>query len=333
MTVADTTVTLEFTDVAAGVPVVVNIQTNGDPTSIFVSYGASEDRHPASAGVDYVIVMALDLLSFTLTPTASLMTKIAADGHNVIYVSRVVNLTTDFDQDDAFVREKLVSEFNEVWMALQQVTKATGSVGDASQSAAQAAASAAEAAIDAAETEADRVAAAASASAAAASEASALTSKTAAATSATSAGTSATNAAASAASAANSVVVIGDPATIARYNVSNPWSAPQTFNIDVTTTANLFSYGVLNSQGTSVIGNDAADVVYIKGTVVNAEISTQMSATWVNFGKALLDAQLTNAAITGGDVIIFRQQSGGFAYRYTTPTPLVTAGLLGLPNI
>ena len=104
----------------------MGIQTNGDPATIYVDYGY--ERLPADQGIDYIVVIEPDLLSFTITPTATLLDKIAS-GLNVIHVSRQHPLTSDFDQDDAFVREKLVSEVDELWMALQQVQQEGGPQG------------------------------------------------------------------------------------------------------------------------------------------------------------------------------------------------------------
>jgi hypothetical protein len=119
MTVAATTVEIGFMNVVAGVPISVAMQTNGDPSTIYVAYG--DLRRLATSGLDYIVELASDLLSFTLTPTVSLLDKIAASGPNVIYVIRRLPLTTDFDNDDAFVREKIVSEIDEIWMGLQQL--------------------------------------------------------------------------------------------------------------------------------------------------------------------------------------------------------------------
>jgi len=355
MTVASTTVELEFSNVVAGTPIFVAIQTNGDPVTIRVAYGA--DRLPATINTDYVIVIAVDLLSFTLTPTPSLLAKIDVNGPNIIFVSRMVLLTTDFDLDDAFVREKLVSEFDEVWMALQQVTNAaSGDVGDASQDAAAAAASAAAAGVSEDNAEAHKIdaqvaaaSASGSANSAIASASSATTSATAAATSATNAANSALASANSATEAANTVSAIGNPATVAHTDITQTWTVAQTFDAAVvvyadvsansfTTGGTIYSSGAIYSHGTSVIGNDTTDVVYIKGTLVNANISAMFDAVSVPaFGSECLNGVLGYgvSAPTWGDIIMFRgdQSLAAPAWRYHNCTGVVIAGLLGLPNV
>src|SRR6185369_4026908 len=119
MAIGDTDVELQFTNIVVNVPIVVGIQNTGVQTEIFVRYGIQ--RFPATLGVDYSLIFPVDLLTFQFTPTQSLIDKIHAAGStNVIYIQRVLPLTSEFDYDNAFVRQKLVDEFNRVWMTLQQ---------------------------------------------------------------------------------------------------------------------------------------------------------------------------------------------------------------------
>lgn len=146
MTVAATTVELEFTNVVVNVPLVVPIQSYS--TEWFqVRYG--DNKELATPGADYTIEYDNPAdptyLSFNFTPLTALLTKIGA-GTNVVYISRKLPLTTDFDNDDAFVREKIVTEFDKLWMTAQQLDEEFTDTADAAASAAAAAASAATAA-------------------------------------------------------------------------------------------------------------------------------------------------------------------------------------------
>ena len=134
MAIAATTVELEFDSVVAGVPFVVGIQTSGVPSEVILKYGSL--RIIATQGVDYTLAFAPDLMTFTITPQASLITKIAANGPNITFVSRLLPLTTDFDYDQAFIREQLVAEFDRVYMALQQIDFDFSITADAADSAA-----------------------------------------------------------------------------------------------------------------------------------------------------------------------------------------------------
>lgn len=122
MAVPETTVEVEFTNVVAGVPLLVDIQTSGLRPEVYVKYGVT--KIPAVQDADYLLEFAVDLLTFTVTPLPALLTKIGV-GTNVIYAGRDLPLTTDFDYDNAFVREKLVSEFDRVWMAIQRLDAIT----------------------------------------------------------------------------------------------------------------------------------------------------------------------------------------------------------------
>lgn len=119
MSLPGTTVEQSFTNVIVNVPLTVNIQTSGVKSEVRVRYGALELL--AVQDVDYTILFAGNLLSFTFTPLQPLLDKIAISGPNVVSILRWLIPTTDFDYDDAFVREELVSEFDRVWMEAQQM--------------------------------------------------------------------------------------------------------------------------------------------------------------------------------------------------------------------
>src|SRR5215471_10564309 len=119
MSISNTTVTVTFTNVVTGTPVVASITTKGVVGEIYVDYGAN--HLTAVQGTDYLISIASDMLSVTITPQASLLTKIAANGPNIIYVRRTLPLTSQFSYDNAFIRQLLVDEFDRVWMVAQQL--------------------------------------------------------------------------------------------------------------------------------------------------------------------------------------------------------------------
>lgn len=184
MTVAGTTVEVEFTNVVVNVPLVVAIQSY-DPAWFYVRWGLS--RELAVPGVDYTVEYDNPsnptYLLFNFTPLAPLLAKIGA-GANVVYVGRQLALTTDFDLDDSFVREKIVTEFDKTIMRFQQlafdmafvlstVDELDDAIAQAEAFALAASASATAAADSASAANASAVAAAASAGAAAASAAAA----------------------------------------------------------------------------------------------------------------------------------------------------------------
>lgn len=172
MTVAATTVELEFTGLVVNVPFVVAIQTSGLVGEVYLKYG--DIKLLAVQGPDYSVVIDPTLSFFTVTPLQPLFDKITAIAEaNRVFVGRLLSLTTDFDLDDAFVREKLVAQVDRLIMNDQQIQfqlvdliDYTDLIQDAAESAAAAAAS--EAAADASEAAADASEAAAAASAAAA---------------------------------------------------------------------------------------------------------------------------------------------------------------------
>lgn len=163
MAIAGTTVELEFNNVVVNTPFVVGIQTSGVRSEVYVKYGSL--KLVAVQDVDYSLEFAIGLLSFTITPLAPLLAKIAINGPNVLFAGRNLSLTSDFDNDDAFVREKLVTQFDRVWMGIQEAEFQLADLEDL-------VATNAAAAISAAAALASQNAAAASATAAAASAAS-----------------------------------------------------------------------------------------------------------------------------------------------------------------
>jgi microcystin-dependent protein len=120
MSINDTTVQLEFTNVVANQVITVNMQTSGIDGEIYVTYGAT--RYSATSSIDYDTSFPdASLLTFNITIYQALIDKInAAAEVNVIYVRRHLPMTSDFDYDNVYVREKLVAEFDRVWMACQE---------------------------------------------------------------------------------------------------------------------------------------------------------------------------------------------------------------------
>src|SRR5215467_2726371 len=119
MTVSNTTSVVQFANISTGTAVVAGIASKGVLSEFYVEYG--QYHHVAVQGTDYLISIAGDLNSVTITPQASLLTKIATDGPNVIWVKRILPFTTQFDYNHAFVRQAIVDEFDRVWMADQQI--------------------------------------------------------------------------------------------------------------------------------------------------------------------------------------------------------------------
>ena len=95
-----------------------NVMQCYDPTWIKLYYGNA--RLPAVYGVDYTVSLALDFASFNVTPTASLLNKIAtASEVNKVVVVRDVPPVHDFTLNDAYVRQKIVDIMDRCFMALQ----------------------------------------------------------------------------------------------------------------------------------------------------------------------------------------------------------------------
>jgi hypothetical protein len=168
-----------------------------DPTWIKVYYGTA--KLPATYSVDYTVTLAIDYESFTVTPTASLVTKLNNLGQgNGISVVRIIPGTTDFAVGDAFVREKIVEEFDKCAMRAAQVSWSLGLIPESFITDLQAALEAVELALGA--VEAAELAATNAAASQAAASGSAATASAEASTATTKAGEASTSAAAAAAS-------------------------------------------------------------------------------------------------------------------------------------
>lgn len=119
MTVSAEVVELQKNGVAAGVPVDCAMQCY-DPTWVELYYGTSKVK--AVYNTDYTVSLAVDYLSFTFTPTASLITKITNLGEgNVTFVVRKPDRIQDFDTNDAFVKQRIVDMIDKAYMNLQWV--------------------------------------------------------------------------------------------------------------------------------------------------------------------------------------------------------------------
>lgn len=119
MSITNTAVEKTYTNVLAGNPISVAMPAD-TVAELFVYYGAT--RLAAVYGTDYAIAFAADFTSFTLTPTASLITKIGVAGQgNVIYVDRVLPYTSDLVATDGFFKDKLIHAIDRVIMRFQQV--------------------------------------------------------------------------------------------------------------------------------------------------------------------------------------------------------------------
>ena len=119
MAIDSDTVELSKTVVGAGTPIDCAMATYL-PEWIYVYYGTA--RIAAVYNTDYTVSVAGDFESFTVTPTASLVTKLNNLGQgNNIKVARYVPTTNDFTETDAFVRAQIVSQFNKISMALAQM--------------------------------------------------------------------------------------------------------------------------------------------------------------------------------------------------------------------
>lgn len=119
MAVAVDLVELQKNNVVAGTPVACAMQCYSQ-TDVLLFYGTS--KQPAVYGTDYTVALAVDFMSFTFTPTASLITKITNLGEgNVTFVVRKPNATTDFTENDAYVRAKVAFEMDRVYMVAQYI--------------------------------------------------------------------------------------------------------------------------------------------------------------------------------------------------------------------
>ncbi len=148
MSVPETTVQELHAGVVVNVPLAIDMQTSGLPGEVYVFYGSLDQL--ATQGVDYTIDWAgnspalpgADLSTFNITPLAPLMAKIALNGTNQIKVRRTLALTTDFDEEDAHRKSKIVAQFDRVEFKLQQLDFEFVATANAAASAAAAAASA-----------------------------------------------------------------------------------------------------------------------------------------------------------------------------------------------
>lgn len=128
----DSTVTeLTFTGMVVNVPLFFDVQTYA-ASHIHAYYGTQEIE--AVQGLDYTAVLAGDYSSVTITPLAPLFAKIAdanvavGGDNNRLRVNRLVELTTDFTETDAFVRRKIANEYDLVAMRIQQLNTYTGHI-------------------------------------------------------------------------------------------------------------------------------------------------------------------------------------------------------------
>ena len=276
MSINGTIVEQEFTNIIVNVPLNVNIQTSGISSEILVRYG--DLKLTATEGPDYAVVIAPDRLTFNVTPFQALLDKIAAFGPNVIYVSRQLPLTSDFDYDNAFVRQKIVDEFDRVWMVEQQNLFKIGSLEDANQAAHDAAISADAAATSAAAAHTSEVNAAASATAASGSAGSAAASATAAAGSASAASGSAGAASGSATAAASSASAAAGSASAASTSAGTA-----TTQAGIATT----QAGIATTQATSAT-NSATAANTSKVNAATSETNAAASAAAAAASAAVL---------------------------------------------
>lgn len=244
MAVPELTVEEPHAGVVVNVPLAIDIQTSGLPIDVLVFYGSLKQL--AVQGVDYTIDWAgnnpaapgADLSTFNITPLAALMTKITADGTNIIYVQRRLTFTSDFDLENAFVRQKLVDEFNRIWFSVQQLDFLQGDTANAADSALAAAVSASQALASQLAAAASAVTATTQAGIAGVQAGNAATSATAAAGSATAANTSKVNAATSetnAAASAAAALTSKNNAATSETNAANSATAANTSKVNAAT--------------------------------------------------------------------------------------------------
>lgn len=333
MSLASTNVELAYAGVANGVPIVAPIPAFAQ-SEILVYYG--DTRLLAVQGVDYNVVLdvpdplnppppnTVDYQFVTVTPTASLITKIGA-GTNIIYIHRTLPLTTAFSPTDAFTRDNIDVEFVRTLMRVQELQwevnqglVANPSNIDAALSATAAAASAAAAAVSAA-------AALVSQNAAAGTLASVVASATAAASSATQAATSATNAAASA------VLAASIAATIAFLPLPNTGAVGQALVVNAGQTAYTFAdIQPLDADLTAIAAYSAAKMLQLNG-LTNLSMAVgfiAQTAANVFTPRSLVAGtgiSLTNASGGGGDPSISINQ--GASLTWTASQTVSVTGL------
>jgi microcystin-dependent protein len=270
MSISGTIVEQEFTNIIVNVPLNVNIQTSGISSEILVRYG--DLKLTATEGPDYAVVIAPDRLTFNVTPFQALLDKIAAQGPNAIYVSRQLPLTSDFDYDNAFVRQKIVDEFDRVWMVEQQNLFKIGSLQDANDAAHDAAISA---------------------DAAATSATAAATSATHAATSATAANTSAGNAAASATAASGSASAASGSASAASGSAGAAASSASAASGSASAAAGSASTATTQA---GIATTQAGIATTQAGNASTSATNAAASATVANTSKNNAATSETNAA-------------------------------------
>ena len=366
MAVTDTDVELSYTNVVASTPIDVGIPTDS-LSWIEVRYG--DAKLLAVSGVDYTTAyddpVTPNTSHFFVTPTASLITKIAADGPNAIYVRRHLPYTSAFDATNAAQRADVVTEFNQTLYRIQQIaflaSQAIDSAADldsavALAQTAQTNAEAAEtaAAASAAAAAASQTAAAASASSASTSATNAAASASAAATSASSASTSATNAAASATSASASATTATTQATNASNSATSASASATTATTQATNASNSATAAATSATNAATsatnaaasataAANSAATLTYatttetLTGTAANRIVSPDgLAALWEkgsNVAAAatvvLGEGGLFHITGTGGpvtDIDFGTAKDGRFALLIIDSTPTFTHG-------
>lgn len=119
MTVNNETASLVKLGVAAGVPVDCDMYLlRAD--DLVVYYGAAGDEDIAVYGADYTLSgIEAPWDDFTLTPTASLITKIGA-GTNRLRLIRDMSYTSAFTAQDANFRQRIADEFDRQILLVQQ---------------------------------------------------------------------------------------------------------------------------------------------------------------------------------------------------------------------
>lgn len=118
--IIDTDVEKSYTNVATGTPISVDMPLD-TADELRVYYGST--RILAVLNVDYTITLNdVDFSDFVFTPLASLLTKIAAElAGNVVYLNRLLPLTSDLSENDSYFRQKLVKAIDRMMMRFQQV--------------------------------------------------------------------------------------------------------------------------------------------------------------------------------------------------------------------
>lgn len=120
MTVAADVVEVEkLGPFTAGVGVAIALQTY-DLAQISVRYGDAKTL--ATIATHYTLELSADFLTVTVTPTAALITAIAAGAGDKFFVRRALPVVNDFDESDAFARSKIVRQDDKHTMIEQQLS-------------------------------------------------------------------------------------------------------------------------------------------------------------------------------------------------------------------